>query len=63
MTEISEAMVERAVEAWKKIIRLEYITSEPDEDGIQEVASMRVVPRTIVPAMRDALDAALNPKE
>jgi len=57
---ITSEMVELALVEWRKIIRLQLVASIEDPDEIQ---TCRVIPRTEVPAMRAALEAALQREE
>jgi hypothetical protein len=60
---ITDETVEQALTEWRKIIRLEFVLSEPAEDSIQEISSVRVIKCTEAPAMRAALEAVLGRKE
>jgi hypothetical protein len=51
----TEEEIEAALEAWRKIIRLELVASQEDPD---EIATCRVITRTEAPAMKAALEAA-----
>lgn len=55
---ITDDMVERALEAWRKVIRLQLICDDPEHP--EEVTTCKVIPRTEAPAIRAALEAALS---